>query len=202
MLDAVMWRCALIQTLMILWTTSGDLLPKLRSGQKKFLFDIRSKGVKEISIEESIKNKEKVCTWLPSFYLREACTLSNTQLFAGSKGSREGRIYPINLQPKGAEGTFIPCCSFLTTWYLCWWFSSNFFWKVSSSQAIIEFKQPEAEDEAKPTTTEAEAAVTKAEVEAAEAAKKVADDIAWNIVNKFMTKWCIDSDYLKKLLLL
>jgi hypothetical protein len=33
---------------------------------KKFLYKIWKKGGKEISIDESIKNREKVCTLLPS----------------------------------------------------------------------------------------------------------------------------------------
>jgi hypothetical protein len=43
----------------------GDRLSKLRSGLKN-LFEILKTGRKEISIEESIKNREKVCTLLPS----------------------------------------------------------------------------------------------------------------------------------------
>lgn len=36
---------------------------------KKFLSDIWSKGGKEVSIEESLKNKQKVCNWLLFFIL-------------------------------------------------------------------------------------------------------------------------------------
>lgn len=48
---------------------------------KKFLSDIWNKGVKEINIDESTKNRETVCTWIPSSYPCERFVRSNNQTF-------------------------------------------------------------------------------------------------------------------------
>jgi hypothetical protein len=48
---------------------------------KKVLSNIWKEGKKEISIEESIINREKVCTCLPSSYSCKILVCSNIQLF-------------------------------------------------------------------------------------------------------------------------
>jgi hypothetical protein len=48
---------------------------------KKVLSNTWKEGEKEISIEESIINREMVCTWLPSSYSCKILVCSNIQLF-------------------------------------------------------------------------------------------------------------------------
>jgi hypothetical protein len=63
-----------------LLTAYEDQPLRLRSGLI-FLSDIWKKGDKKISIEESIKNREKVCALLPSSYLCRQYTHCDLQIF-------------------------------------------------------------------------------------------------------------------------
>jgi hypothetical protein len=70
-----------------------------------FLFDIWKKGRKEISIEESIKNREKVCALLSSSFLCGQYTQCDFQTFLLAQQAAElAADTRWKLQGKKAEG--------------------------------------------------------------------------------------------------